>query len=172
MKLDIKQIVIDYLATLRGPAWSIQSIFDIGLIFGTPFIASFVCYFYRDGIGRDLFVSLFTLFGIFVAIFISVQGVLVNLYTLPRPRSDDRIVDERLESEHSIKKILIKEVSFSLSYLNLFSLISMSILIVPIAFSAQLFLFKWVSVFLATHLILNLFVILKRMHALFTHQFQ
>ena len=172
MKLDVSQIIFDYLKTLRGVSWSISSVIDVGLVFFTPVAASYFSYFFRSEIQNELFLSLFTLFGIFVAIFISVQGVLVSLYETPRPGSSDPVVDDRHKSENLIKKRLIKEVSFSLSYMNLFSLISMSILIFPIAFNSDLFLFKWVSIFLATHLVLNLFVILKRMHALFSHQFQ
>jgi hypothetical protein len=172
MKIDVRQIIFDYLKTLRGSSWSFSSGLDVFLLFLLPLAAAYLSYFQRSEIGTDLFLSLFTLFGIFVAIFISIQGVLVNLHETPRPESSDPVVDNRHQSENLIKRTLIKEVSFALSYMNLFSLLSMSILIFPIAFNSDLFFFKWVSIFLATHLVLNLLVILKRMHALFTHQFQ
>ena len=171
MKIDVKQIIYDYLRTVRGERWTIASALDFLVIFGIPAIAAYATYHFRRDLGDELFLSLFTLFGVFIAVFMAIQGVLVPLYDTKRTTSEDEAVDNRLDREHKMKRQLIREISFSLSYLKLFSLLSMSILIIPIAVNSSLFLFKWLAVALACHLILNLLVILKRLHALFSHQF-
>tara|TARA_B100000678_G_scaffold53368_1_gene42682 strand:+ start:71 stop:592 length:522 start_codon:yes stop_codon:yes gene_type:complete len=171
MKIDVKQIIFDYFGTVRGERWTVASTLDLVLIFGTPALAGYLTYYFRRDLGEDLFLSLFTLFGVFIAVFMAIQGVLVALYDTKRATSKDEAVDKRLELENLTKRKLIREISFSLSYLKLFSLLSMSLLIVPIASNSNLFLFDWISIALACHLILNLLVILKRLHALFSHQF-
>ena len=171
MKINIKQIVVDYLRTIRGERWTFLSTLDVLLIFGIPILAAYITFYFHRDFGDDLFLSLFTLFGVFIAVFMAIQGVLVPLYETKSAASEDEVVNQRLDQEYRTKRKLIREISFSLSYLNLFALLSMSILIIPIGINSDLFLFKWVSVALASHLILNLFVVLKRLHALFAYQF-
>lgn len=171
MKINVLQIFVDYFSTLKGERWTPLSILDVFALFGIPILAAILMIIFKRNLGTDLHLSLFTLFGVFIAVFMAVQGVLVALFSTPRKESDDPIVDTRLEGEEQTKKTLIKELSFSLSYLKLFSLISMAFLIVPISLNSNLFLFQWMSVSLAAHLILNLLVILKRLHSLFSHQF-
>lgn len=171
MKINVWQILVDYFRTLRGPAWTAGSIIDLIVIFGLPLLASFFTYFFKRELSADLFLSLFTLFGVFIAVFMAIQGVLVSLYRSDRRSSIDEAVEKRLVNEDLTRKNLIREVSYTLSYMKLFSLASMCLLIIPISSNSTLFLFQWIAIGLASHLILNLLVILKRMHALFSHEF-
>ena len=171
MKFDVSQIVLDYVRTLLGDKLNFRSLVDFLVVFGLPFMASVVSYWYSSNIDSNLYLSLFTLLGIFVAVFMTVLGVLVPLFHAPRKTSQDSIVDKRYVNEHNIKLKLISETSSTLSYLMLMSIFGMFILMIPIATKSDLFLFKWISVFFGVHLVFNLLVVMKRIHALFKHEF-
>jgi hypothetical protein len=171
MKFNVSQIVRDYLKTLRGEKWSALSLIDFAVVFCLPILAAFGTYWISDVVEQGIYLSLFTLFGVFVAVFMAILGVLVPLYHAPRKSSSDPVVDERYVEEHKFRLKLIQEISAALNYLMLFSLIAMAILMLPISTKSDLFLFKWLSLAFGVHLILNLLIVLKRIHALFHYEF-
>jgi hypothetical protein len=171
MKFDVSQIIGDYVRTLRGEKLSALSAFDLAVAFGIPTLASIGSYWFSSSVDSNLYLSLFTLLGIFVAVFMAVLGVLVPLFHAPRKNSTDSVVDNRLNNEHKKRIKLISETSNILVYLMLISIIGMSIMIIPIATKSDLFLFKWISVFVGVHLIINLLIVMKRIHALFQYEF-
>ena len=171
MKFDVSQIIGDYVLTLRGEKLSVLSAFDFAVAFGFPVLASIGSYWFSSGVDSNLYLSLFTLLGIFVAVFMAILGVLVPLFHAPRKDSADYVVDKRLEYEHKKILKLISETSNILVYLMLVSIIAMFILIIPIATKSNLFLFKWTSVFFGVHLIVNLLIVMKRIQALFQYEF-
>jgi hypothetical protein len=122
-------------------------------------------------IGRDFYLALFTFLGIFIAVSSNIQGNLVPVFHSERNVSDDARVDARLAEQHRDKLTLIRELSNTLSYLNLFTLISMLILLVAISDASELFFFKWISVLIVVHFILTFLMVLKRSHALFQFEF-
>ncbi|MBD2841412.1 hypothetical protein [Erythrobacter rubeus] len=170
MKIDVSKIVFDFIGTIRGERWSITSIFDMVVLFGVPSIASASSIWFKESIKSEFYLSLFTLFGVFVAVFIAVQGVLVSLHGAPPPSTNNSSSisgKQRLRDRNQ----LVKEVSFALSYLKLIMIIGMAIFVIPIATGSDLFLFKWMAVGMAVHLFINLLIISKRLHALFHFQF-
>lgn len=172
MKINAFGLIFDYVRTIRGERWTILSTIDAIVIFILPFLVSISAHFFKDNIVSGMYLSLFTLFGVFMAVFMAVQGVLVPLYHTPRKASPDAMVNKRLRDEFHDRRKLVREVSTTLSYLKLFSLLSMVVLMIPISTGTTLFLFKWLAIALATHLLLNILVVLKRLHALFSYEFE
>lgn len=172
MKINASDLVIDYVATIKGDRWNFGSIADALVLFVGPVIASIATYWIRSDIDQSIYLSFFTLFGVFIAVFMAIQGVLVPLYHTSRRSSKDVKVDDRLKKEYIDRIRLIREVSSTLSYLKLFSLLSMIIFMIPISTGSDLFLFKWISIGLTSHFLLNILVVLKRINALFKYEFE
>ena len=171
MKINVIQVVADYIRTLRGDHWNFFSFLDIMIIFLVPLLAAIATHWFQDSLNKDFFISLFTLFGVFVAVFIAMQGVLVSLHSTSAPSERSNLTDCSSKQRLLDRNRLIKEVSYALSYLKLAMIFGMSILVFAIATGSDLFLFKWISMYLAVHLFFNLLVVSKRLHALFHFQF-
>ena len=75
MKIDVKQIFIDYVRTLRGSRWTLLSILDAALLFGAPLLAAFLSFYFKKSLDESLFLSLFTLFGVFIAVFMAILNI-------------------------------------------------------------------------------------------------
>lgn len=171
MKFDVSKILSAHVRTLRDQGNGRISIVDLGAFYVLPFVAAYALMHFDTLIGRDFYLALFTFLGIFIAVSSNIQGNLVSVFHSERRVSEDPRVDERLRAQHTAKHIIIKELSNTLSYLNLFTLLSMLILLIAISDPSSLFLFKWVSIVIVVHFLLTFLMVLKRSHALFQFEF-
>lgn len=171
MKIDISQILRDYFNVIRGERWSVATAMDFFVLFGIPTGAAVGTYWISENLDSGLYLSLFTLFGVFIAVFMTILGVLVPLYHAPRKTSSDTIVDRRYVDEHKIRLDIIYEIGIILSYITFFCILFMGCFMIPIATNSNLFLFKWLSIFAGIHLGANLLILMKRMHSLIQYEF-
>lgn len=171
MKFDVSQIVLDYFRIICGKKLNIFSAFDFIFIFVLPIVCAASTYFFSSKIDNGLFINLFTLLGVFTAVFMAILGVLVPLYHAPRKCSQEPEVDERFAREHKTRGLLIHETGVILSYMMLVSVCAMGMLLFAIIIKSDLFLFKWIAVLVTVHVFVNIFVLLKRMHALIHYEF-
>lgn len=172
MKIDVTPIVTDYIGTLKDSNTGKILAFDLVLVLGLPLIAAFFAMWAKSAITTSFYLSLFTLFGVFAAVLIALQSNLLQISDIPRKTSKDPTVDKRLSARHNDRQTLAKEVCYAISYLELFFVFSIIYLIIPIALKSDLFLFKWTSIFLLFHALMNILIILRRFHALFRNQFE
>ncbi|MEO9633453.1 MAG: hypothetical protein ABJF89_07720 [Parasphingorhabdus sp.] len=172
MKIDVTPIITDYLGTLRDSNTNKILFADLFFVFGFPVIASIIAAWIKTAITPSFYLSLFTLFGVFAAVLIALQSNLLQISDIPRKQSKDPAVDKRLKGLHESRQTLAKEVCYAISYLELFFVFSIIYLIIPIALNSDLFLFKWTSIFLLFHALMNILIILRRFHALFRNQFE
>jgi hypothetical protein len=172
VKFNVFPIFIDYYKIVRGERVHFFSAIDIFFVFIFPIAAAIVTFWFRPQLSDNFYISLFTLLGVFIAVMMSITGVLVPLYHAPRRVSEDSIVNDRYISEYFSRATLIRELGITISYVILFSTLSMLILLFPIATKSNLFLFKWVAILVCTHLLINILMIMKRLYALLSFEFK
>jgi hypothetical protein len=172
VKFNVLPIFIDYYKIVRGERINLSSIVDIFFVFVLPALVAICTFWFRPEINENFYLSLFTILGVFIAVMMSIVGVLVPLYHAPRRVSDDKVVDDRYVSEYANRAKLIKEVGTTITYLMLFSTLAMAVLLIPISTKSDLFLFKWISMLVGTHLLINILMIMKRLYALLSFEFR
>ena len=171
MKMNVSKIVLSHIQTLRDQGSGKIFIKDIFVFYIVPFFFAYLLMSFDSLIGRDFYLALFTFLGIFIAVSSNIQGNLVSVFHSERARSEDPRIDARISEQHGVNRLITRELSNTLSYLNLFTLFSMVILLCAISDSPNLFLFKWVSVVIVFHFLFTFLMVLKRSHALFQFEF-
>ena len=172
MKIDIRYIIRDHFKTLRNAETKKASAFDIFLFYVLP--AALAVWAYWDHINLkkpDVYNVSITFFGIFIALLLNLQvAIFAILQRKWAPLADDRMhiyQDQKFED----RQILLSELNANLSYL---------ILVCCFALFAALIFFvrEWnadfgpaAMVFLYTHFLFTLVMIVKRSHILFQSEY-
>jgi hypothetical protein len=164
-KINITQILLDHLATLKNESTGQLSVLDIGIFFGLPTVLA-ILYYVFGGIFSESATSLIvTGMSIFAGLMIN---VLVLIYTVAL---NTRTADETLE-EAFVERRFLREIFANIS----FSITTSVLIVVVVSFSffapakAQ-GLLSAVAVFLLVNFLLTLMMTLKRLHILLTKRF-
>jgi hypothetical protein len=164
-KIDITQIAMDHLATLRNERTGRISIVDLAIFIGVPFLFAAAYYVCGWSLSKDATNLIITGMSIFAGLMIN---VLVLIYTVAlNTKTEDETVEEAIVEKRFLCQIFAN-ISFS---------ISTSVLIV-IILGLSFFLganiqnaISAVAFFLLGNFLLTLLMTLKRLHILLSKRF-
>lgn len=171
MKIDIRHIVTDHFRTLYDARTGNFSRLDLVLFYVMPLTAAVAAKLQGFAISNDAYNVSITFFGIFIALLLNIQVALFSILQRKWDRPADPRIAEIQEETLSDRARLLKELNSNISYLILTSCIAL--------FMALLFYVKdWkagyapsMMVFLYSHFLLVLVMIVKRAHALFQREY-
>ncbi|MCK6600084.1 MAG: hypothetical protein L6Q37_17100 [Bdellovibrionaceae bacterium] len=127
MKINISLIIVDHFKTLNNKKTNKINITDIVVFYIAPFLMSFMPYFIDVKINKDIYNISITFFGIFVALLLNIQVVIFSIFQRKwEPSQDHRQAAIQVVFLES-RKNLLGELNSNISYLTLFSSISLSL---------------------------------------------
>ena len=172
MKIDIRYIVRDHIRTLRDDGRGTTSKFDILLFYIFPIAVSAWAYVCKVSFAKsDVYNVSITFFGIFIALLLNLQvAIFAILQRRWEPSADERMQSHQ-DNRREIRQSLMSELNANLSYLILVCCVAL--------FAALIFYVEEdlhgfgpaATIFLYTHFLFTLVMIVKRAHALFQSEY-
>lgn len=164
MKIDISQIIIAQIRTMRDNRTQKLSAADLLLFYGLPLLLSGIAPYFRWRFNADVLNALLTAFSIFA-------GLLLNLLILVYTFSSQT---EHPTALAKTRTALIKELHDNVAYSILLSIVIVVVTMISVAYlkmketpSAPAFTVWWLSgviIFFTLNFVLTLLMILKRIY--------
>jgi drug/metabolite transporter (DMT)-like permease len=171
MKINITQIVLDHLKTLRDAETDRIHVSEILLFFISPCAVGFIAYWNGINIAKEVHNLSVTFFGIFIALLLNMQVAMFGIYQRKQiPPTDPRLL-QKFESTAEDRRVLLGEINANISYLILFCCLSLVIFFGFYAIPLENSVSSGASVLIYFHFLLSLLMIVKRSHALFTKEY-
>ncbi|GLQ67191.1 hypothetical protein [Gluconobacter kondonii] len=167
-------IVIDHFNTLRDENKKINN-FDVFIFFVVPIIFGVIINLLHIRFDKDFYNTSITFFGIFIALLLNIQVAIFGIFTRKWSKnSDENII---VEYKFEIRNKLINEVDCNISYLVFICIISLVYFILVYSILTQTkmsnrILYSDISAFIYSHFLLNLLMVTKRSHALFSEEYK
>lgn len=171
MKVDVSQVVIDHFRTLRNDASGRQSISDIVIFYLVPVLLAASVYISRACVSQEFYNISVTFFGIFVALLLNLQVAAFGIYNRRwNTSSDDRSAEIQATLTET-RRIILRELNANISYLILISVASISFFLITYTTNWIGRVSSCLSVFVYSHFILTLLMVVKRSHILFRNEY-
>ena len=172
MKIDVLPIIRDHFGTLRDARTEKYSVVDFALFYGLPLVSASVPFVWRIKLDDSFYSLSITFFGIFIALLLNVQVAIFGIFQRKwdRPEDDNLAVlqNEKLEE----RRILLGELNANLSYMVLFSCISLVAFLIFTVFNVMSVLIAAATVAIYIHFVLTLMMAVKRAHTLFQMEYE
>lgn len=173
-KVDIRQIVVDHLRTLRAPGAERQSVEDLSVFYGVPLFAGLLYLLFSGSpaVGNKIDEVLVSSFSVFAALLLNIQVFLLG-FQVPTSQSaaDTELgVEDRalIEKKDDMRRTFYRELFSNISYAIL---LAMGIVVITlIAIFCQIDqsrIVKLIQFILIMHFALTLLMVMKRVHVLF-----
>lgn len=171
MKIDLRPIVHDHIATLRDDKTQGKSYPDLVLFYGLPVAFGIVSYYQEISLDREAFNASITFFGIFIALLLNVQVAIFSIYQRKWQSSSDNRVDEVRNEQVEKRRQLLGELNANVSYLILICFVSLVISLTAYALKADGNLVSAFILVAYAHFLLTMMMIVKRSHILFQKEY-
>ncbi|MCK0098383.1 hypothetical protein MWU38_03205 [Qipengyuania sp. S6317L1] len=171
MKINIFRIVIDHMSTLRNARNGYISITDLFVFYIVPVGLAVLAFWSPVVLEDSIFSQSIAVFSIFSALLFSVQIALFGIFSksrAARDEYDETFVAERVEASRK----LISETNSNISYLIVLSAISVTLFLAASVFDESNQFESAFAVFLYSHFMLTLLMVIKRVHALFAKEYE
>lgn len=171
MKVNVWQIIIDHLDTLRNDVSKRVSIIDILIFFVFPIIGGFIVYLYDVKSSKDFYNASITFFGVFVALLLNFQVAAFGIYNRRWTLSSDEKLSQNQTEDLKIRRRLLKQTNSNISYLILISTFSIMLFLLLYSMEYTGRIASAISWTIYIHFILTLLMVVKRSHALFRKEY-
>jgi len=171
MKINVFLIVRDHLRTLRSFPSEKLSANDIITFFVFPVLFAIIAYHFSMTVKDDFYNVSITFFGIFIALLLNIQvaifGIFLRKWDIPEEGKSKTLVKDKLE----LRRVLLAEINSNVSYLVLVSCAALAVFLTAYTWCFVDGLFPALSVFIYTHFLLTLLMVIKRMYAAFQKEY-
>ena len=171
MKINVWQIIIDHLDTLRNDVSKRISFVDVLTFFIFPILCSILGYLACVKVSKDFYNVSITFFGVFVALLLNFQVAAFGIYNRKWSLSEDEKLSLNQVEKIGIRRRLLKETNANISYLILFSALSILFFVILYTVEKTTRMAGFVSLFIYIHFVLTLLMVVKRSHALFRKEY-
>jgi hypothetical protein len=172
MKIDVSRILTDHLDTLRDVRSGKRSSVDLALFYLLPMAFGSIMYWRHLSLSNDVYNVSITFFGIFIALLLNIQVAVFGIFQRKWPKLGDDRLAEIQEETLSVRKQLLSEMNINISYLILISCFALVIFLLLFVIESRDSLSSSVTVFIYTHFLLTLLMVVKRSHALFQLEYK
>lgn len=164
-KINLSEIFLSHLDTLKNYRQSTYSRADIIIFFIFPLLLSSVIVFANFRLSKELIGVLINVFAIFA-------GLLFNLLVLIYEVISKAVKQENTAQENSLSLDKLEEISSNVSFEIVLSIFNVLLLTVATPFIEGLpnIVFSLVIFYLVTLFTLTLFMVLKRVHKLLSEE--
>lgn len=170
-KLNLLNIVLEHIGTLRKDGASRISALDIFTFYGIPASASIAAYYYCFYLDNGAISLTVTVFSIFAALLLSVQVALYSVSSREMKAPDDPKKLSHHNKQMGERKKLLKEVNINISYLLLLSVIFLTLAILFYVFSFPKRMEASAVSFLYLHFFMTLLMVVKRASIVFSKEY-
>ena len=171
MKVNVWQIVVDHINTLRNVVSKKVSAFDIFLFFIVPLLGGLLSYFCCIRATADFYNISVTFFGVFVALLLNFQVAAFGIYNRQWRRNDDEKSSITRDDKLRVRAQLLKEINSNISYLIVVSIISIVFFLILYAIQTSGLVVTGASLAIYMHFVLTLLMVVKRSHILFKKEY-
>jgi hypothetical protein len=172
LKIDVRIVFSDHFRTLRDARSGRFSLADFFLFYGIPFLLALYSAIVQTCIDKEVDNISITFFGIFIALLLNVQVAIFGIFQRRWQAPDDfRSMDIQSEKLRE-RKILLGEVNANISYLVLISCCALSLFLLVYICRYDGWFLSFFTIFLYSHFLLTLLMIIKRSHALFKREYE
>lgn len=171
MKINPTAILRDHFHTLRDARTGKISIVDIFIFYILPVALGLLTCARDTSVNRDVYNLSITFYGIFVALLLNIQVAIFAILQRKRDPAAGRKAVEQQRKKLELRRELLAEVNANISYLVLFSCVSLFVFLSFFMLSDEFTFspaFTW-SIYI--HFFLVLLMIVKRSHALFQSEY-
>jgi hypothetical protein len=171
VKVNVWQIVVDHLGTLRNSVSKKLSLIDIAIFFGIPLLGA--SFGYLEGIktSKDFYNVSITFFGVFVALLLNFQVAAFGIYNRRWSLSEDEKLSHNQTEELEIRRQILKEINVNISYLIVVSIFSILFFLLLYAVEKTGRVVASISWAIYIHFVLTLLMVVKRSHVLFRKEY-
>lgn len=172
MKANVFHILLAHLRTMKTEDEGRYHRPDIVLFLLLPILASILVVAVGGQLDRDAFNVSISVFAIFSALLLNVQIALFSIYQREWRTKADSIASDIQKDKIKLRRELLGELNTNISYLIVLSVFSVTVFLV---FFVSKFLDPVetpIAVFLYSHFLLTLLMVIKRAHALFQKEYQ
>jgi hypothetical protein len=128
-------------------------------------------YLNRFFVGPDFYNISITFFGIFIALLLNIQVAVFGIFLRKWEKPEDKRYADQIAKKAQDRNILLREVNTNISYLVLISFFALIIFLVFYTLKYIDGIFAAFSVFIYSHFLLTLLMIIKRSHAIFQGEY-
>ncbi|MDI6028659.1 hypothetical protein QBK99_21005 [Corticibacterium sp. UT-5YL-CI-8] len=171
IKINVLGIVSGHLRTIRSAESNKFEKDDLIVFFAIPIVGGLTSYYFGITLKNDVFNTSISVFSIFSALLLNVQIALFSIYQRNWGRSNDEIVELMQKEDIGLKKRLLSELNTNISYMVLFSIVSVILFVIFYSFEFAIAFRGPVTVFIYLHFVLTLMMVVKRSHALFQKEY-
>lgn len=171
MKIDLRPIVYDHMATLRNDETQRRSYPDLALFYGLPIAFGVGCYYKTISLDREAFNASITFFGIFIALLLNVQVAIFSIYQRKWGAASDDRVDEVRDEQLDKRRQLLGELNANVSYLILTCFVALVISLTTYALRVPGIVVSAFILVAYAHFLLTMMMVVKRSHILFQKEY-
>ena len=172
MRINVLRIIFQHFLSLWDDERKIFSVSEIFIFIFVPVFIGVIFWIFSLNLEKDVYSLSVSVFSIFSALLLSVQIGLFSLFQ----RKWDAPTDEKKKSAFServkLRKNLLRELNINISYLNIFSCMTIVIVVVFYSFRFDEVFESVIYSILFSHFILTLLMVIKRAHALFQAEYE
>ncbi len=181
MKINVASIFTDHLRTLRQyePDEGLHdtksdlriSREDFLLFFLVPGLLAAIGTAVGANLDKDAYGMSISVFAIFSGLLLNVQIALFSVYQRTWTTLTDKNLDELKQKKLQSRNLLLSEVNTNISYLVIISCAAVSIFFLAYMMKSSSTVMSYISLYIYSHFILTLLMVIKRAHALFDNEY-
>ncbi|PHR04608.1 MAG: hypothetical protein COB31_02980 [Erythrobacter sp.] len=171
MKIGVGRIFLDHLKSLYDAKTGRVSATDLFVFYGCPSIFAILVYLDQFSFEDGVYNQSIAVFAIFSALLFSVQIALFGIYSKEYSAKDEF---SELYAQARVKKRrkIIRQTNSNISYLIVISSLSVTLFLAASVIRVSDRFEPALAIFLYSHFMLTLLMVIKRVHALFDKEYQ
>ncbi|WP_143042704.1 hypothetical protein [Paracoccus alkenifer] len=171
MKISLSSIIISHWDSLKDVGEEKISTRDIFIFYGIPFIVGGSVSLSHAAFPKEIYSVSISVFSIFSALLFSAQVAMYGVFRSDRKIPSDVILAEDERKRVQDTRLLLREVNANISYLIFLSCLSVTVFLIFFAAELPAGIESGVSIFLYTHFLLTIAMVLKRAHEIFDAEY-
>lgn len=176
MKIDVRHIIQSHAQTLVNAATGRTSIADYALFYLVPAVPVIFIVFDQEKFPASFYGVAISVFSVFAALLFSVQIALFSILQRDIAKKDASPGDTKstniVRGQIEERRGLIREVNANISYLILVASLGVAVLLTFTLTEHFASVRSSISTYILGHFLLNVLLVISRMHTLFDVEYQ
>lgn len=168
-KINPYIIIIQHLLTLRSHGKI--NLIDYFVFFIVPMIPAYLAIDGAVSFDSQLYSALISIYAVFAALLLSVQVALFSLFSKRNNTPKDPKLQHLNEVDFSEKRSVIKELNINISYLTIVCIFTLTLCGAGMIFGFSKGYFTIFVVYLCSHSIATMFMVVKRTFIMFHREY-
>lgn len=169
IKINPYIIVIQHLLTLKSHGKI--SLMDYFVFFVIPVIPAYLAVDGAVSFDLQLYSALISIYAVFSALLLSVQVALFSLFSRRNNTPKDPKLQQLNEVDFSDKRSVIKELNINISYLTIICILILTLCGAGMIFGLSKGYFTVFVIYLCSHSIATMFMVVKRTFIMFHREY-